>query len=250
VNPRPHFEVKIYAVPLPVSSRKPVLPFKNLLHKVFLGGTQSLVFVTEMGFQESAPFGADTTGNLFNTFVSTNGEPVPSPSQFPMGSNSHNGGNAGSSLPSRPETDTPQVPVAIVGMGCKLPGGNSSPSKLWDFLYDAKSSWAPKAPRDRFNWDAFTHPTDPDFDGTFQIAGGHFHGEDVDLSRFDSAFFGLPLSEARIMDPQQRLLLEVSYECLETGGIPMEAVAGRKVGCFVAFSMGGKSTLINDSKKP
>lgn len=206
-----------------------------------------------MGFQESAPFGADTAGNIFNTFISTDSEPVPSPSQLSEAGNSHNGSEISSSLPPPcPKPDTPQVPIAIVGMGCRLPGGNSSPSKLWDFLCSSKSSWTPKAPRDRFNWDAFTHPTDPDFDGTFQIAGGHFHGEDVDLSRFDSAFFGLPLSEARILDPQQRLLLEVSYECLENGGIPMEAIAGRKIGCFVAFSMGGKfaSVLIMQPLSP
>ncbi|KAJ0124007.1 uncharacterized protein J7T55_012480 [Diaporthe amygdali] len=192
-----------------------------------------------MGFQESAPFGADTAGNIFNTFISTDSEPVPSASQLSEAVISHDESEISSSLPPPcPLSDTPQVPIAIVGMGCRLPGGNSSPSKLWDFLCSSKSSWTPKAPRDRFNWDAFTHPTDPDFDGTFQIAGGHSHGEDVDLSRFDSAFFGLPLSEARILDPQQRLLLEVSYECLENGGIPMEAIAGRKIGCFVAFSMG------------
>ncbi|CZT43409.1 uncharacterized protein RSE6_03443 [Rhynchosporium secalis] len=137
-----------------------------------------------------------------------------------------------------PPPNVPQVPIAIVGIGCRLPGGNSSPSKLWDFLCEGKSSWKAKAPEDRFNWDAFTHPTDPDFDGTFQIAGGHFHGPDVDLSRFDAAFFGLPQSEARVLDPQQKLLLETSYECLESGGIPMESLAGRKIGCFVAFSMG------------
>lgn len=133
------------------------------------------------------------------------------------------------------------VPIAIVGMACRLPGECSTPSRLWDFLSEGKSSWKPRAPRDRFNYDAFSHE-DPDFDGTFCVAGGHFN-DYVDLSRFDSSFFGLPQSEARVLDPQQRLLLETSYECLENGGIPMESLAGRKVGCFVAFSMGGKPSL-------
>lgn len=133
------------------------------------------------------------------------------------------------------------VPIAIVGMACRLPGECSTPSRLWDFLSEGKSSWKPGAPRDRFNYSAFSHE-DPDFDGTFCVAGGHFN-DYVDLSRFDLSFFGLPQSEARVLDPQQKLLLETSYECLENGGIPMESLAGRKVGCFVAFSMGGKPLL-------
>ena len=125
-------------------------------------------------------------------------------------------------------------------MACRLPGECATPSKLWDFLMEGKSSWKPKAPKDRFNWDAFHH-TDPDFAGTIDIAGGHYN-DYVDLTRFDSGFFGLPQSEASIMDPQQRLLLEVSYECLENAGIPMETLSGTKTGCFVAFSMGGTSS--------
>ncbi|KAF3762831.1 hypothetical protein M406DRAFT_45232 [Cryphonectria parasitica EP155] len=147
---------------------------------------------------------------------------------------SSNGGS--SECPRLVDQKVQDIPIAIVGMACRLPGECSSPSKLWDFLCEGKSSWKPKAPKDRFNWDAFSHE-DPDFEGTFSVAGGHFN-DYIDLTRFDSAFFGLPPSEARILDPQQRLLLEVSYECLENAGIPMENVAGRKVGCFVAFSMG------------
>lgn len=131
----------------------------------------------------------------------------------------------------------PPVPVAVVGMACRLPGECNTPSKLWDLLVEGRDTWKPRAPKDRFNWGAFNHP-DLDFQGTFSIDGGHFN-DYVDYTRFDSAFFGIPQPEAKVLDPQQRLLLEVSYECLENAGIPMEKVAGKNIGSFVAFSVAG-----------
>lgn len=80
------------------------------------------------------------------------------------------------------------------------------------------------------------HDEVPDFDGAFSFAGGHFNNY-VDLTRLGPAFFGLPQSEAKIVDPQQRLLLAISYEWPENAVVPMEDVAGKKVGCYVACSM-------------
>jgi acyl transferase domain-containing protein len=56
------------------------------------------------------------------------------------------------------------MPIAIVGLGCRLPGGASSPEKLWDLLI-RKQSARKETPPERFNIDAFYHP-DGDKNGT------------------------------------------------------------------------------------
>lgn len=56
------------------------------------------------------------------------------------------------------------LPIAVVGMACKFPGGASSPSKLWDMVAK-KQSGRCEIPKSRMNVDAFYHP-DPDRNGT------------------------------------------------------------------------------------
>ncbi|KAI9742877.1 MAG: hypothetical protein M1818_003606 [Claussenomyces sp. TS43310] len=121
-------------------------------------------------------------------------------------------------------------PVAIVGMSCRLPGGASSTSKLWDLLVDGRSGQC-EIPKSRFNADAFYHP-DANKAGTINGRGGYFLQEDVRL--FDNAFFGINNLEAKYLDPQQRQLLEVVYECFESAGVTLEEISGANVGCYVA----------------
>lgn len=52
-----------------------------------------------------------------------------------------------------PET----MPIAIVGMSCRLPGGADSPDKLWDMVVNGRSAWS-EIPESRFNRDAWYHP--------------------------------------------------------------------------------------------
>ncbi|KAM3079651.1 hypothetical protein ACMFMG_006064 [Clarireedia jacksonii] len=125
---------------------------------------------------------------------------------------------------------SPAEPIALVGMSCRLPGGVSNPSKLWDLLADGKSGLS-EIPKSRFNVDAFYHP-DPSKTGTISAKGGYFLKEDVRL--FDNAFFGINNLETKYMDPQQRQLLEVVYECFESAGVTLEEVSGANIGCYVA----------------
>ncbi|KAH8650550.1 putative polyketide synthase [Tricladium varicosporioides] len=122
--------------------------------------------------------------------------------------------------------------VAIVGMGCRLPGDVSSPEGFWELCSRARSGWSP-IPKERFNHNVFYHPN-PDKPGCYNPEGGHFLSEDVGL--FDAPFFNLTEKEAISLDPQQRLLLECTYEALENGGIPKQKFGGKNVGVYVGGS--------------
>ncbi|KAK4153322.1 hypothetical protein C8A00DRAFT_33947 [Chaetomidium leptoderma] len=121
------------------------------------------------------------------------------------------------------------MPIAIVGIGCRLPGGASDPDKLWELLMERRSARR-ETPQDRFNIDAFNHP-DADRNGTLNNRGGHFLDEDI--AAFDAPFFSISPAEAISMDPMQRMLLEVVYEATENAGIPISSLAGSNTSCFV-----------------
>src|SRR5262245_45381191 len=98
-------------------------------------------------------------------------------------------------------------PIAVIGMGLRLPGGANDPESFWQVLRNGIDAIIP-VPSER--WDADAVDSDQ-----VQAKGGGFI-EQVD--RFDPHFFGIAPREAMAMDPQQRLLLEVSWEALEHAG--------------------------------
>ncbi|KAM0799448.1 hypothetical protein BDR22DRAFT_933683 [Usnea florida] len=122
-----------------------------------------------------------------------------------------------------------QDPVAIVGMGCRLPGDVDSPSDLWQMLQENRSGQC-RVPSARWNVDAF-YDSDPEYAGTLHHHGGYFIQKDI--RAFDNGFFGINNLEATSMDPQQRNLLEVVYQCLESAGAKLEDVSGQNIGCYV-----------------
>ncbi|WYZ41095.1 hypothetical protein EsH8_IV_001436 [Colletotrichum jinshuiense] len=126
-------------------------------------------------------------------------------------------------------TQQTREPVAIVGIACRLPGGNTNPQKLWEFLKRGGIA-SNKVPKSRFNleghWDGSQKPR------TMRPLGGMFL-EDIDPADFDASFFEISRTEAVSMDPNQRQMLEVVYEGLENAGIPLESLDGAPVGCFV-----------------
>lgn len=130
----------------------------------------------------------------------------------------------------QPATGT--EPVAVIGMGCRFPGGANSPDAFWQLL-DAGDDAISTVPADRWDAAAFLDPEGTSA-GTMRTAEGGFL--DVDLGQFDYPFFRLSPREARALDPQQRLLLEVSWEALESAGIVPASLKRSRTGVYVGLS--------------
>ena len=127
----------------------------------------------------------------------------------------------------RPARSLLEEPIAVIGMGCRFPGGITGPEALWQFLIDRHSSIG-RVPDER--WELFD-------DGSPEVKAllarttrwGSFL---PDIDAFDAEFFEISPSEADKMDPQQRLLLEVAWEALEHAGIPPNSLRRSQTGVF------------------
>ncbi|XLD98940.1 beta-ketoacyl synthase N-terminal-like domain-containing protein [Streptomyces sp. 184] len=132
-------------------------------------------------------------------------------------------------------------PVAIVGMGCRLPGGVRSPGDLWRLLSaggDAVSGF----PRDR-GWDVEgLYDPDPDRPGhTYVKEGGFLY----DAAHFDPEAFEMTPREAAATDPQHRLLLETAWETFEDAGIDPTSLRGSDTGVFAGVMYSDYATQVS-----
>jgi len=120
-------------------------------------------------------------------------------------------------------------PVAVVGMACRFPGGDT-PDAFWEFLARGGDA-VTEIPPERWDVDAYYDP-DPDARGKMYTRRGAFI---PDFDQFSASFFGISPREAQYMDPQQRQLLEVHWEALENAGIVPQRLAQQQVGIFVGM---------------
>ncbi|KAJ2905390.1 hypothetical protein MKZ38_005488 [Zalerion maritima] len=125
-------------------------------------------------------------------------------------------------------------PIAVVGIGCRFPGGANTPSRLWDLLC-SKSDLQQRILKSRFNIDGF-HDSDGERPGCTNAE--HAYLLDEDIREWDAAFFRTNPREAEAMDPQQRILLETVFESLESAGIPMEQLDGSSTSVYVGCMTG------------
>lgn len=122
------------------------------------------------------------------------------------------------------EPAQPHAPVAIIGVGCRLPGGITEADQLWKALVQGRDCLT-RIPEDR--WKAMVerlHPT--------QVPAEPFPAGIVEHA-FDHGFFGITADEAAEMDPQQGWLLEVTYEALADAGIAPASLSGSRAGVYV-----------------
>ncbi|WSZ72479.1 SDR family NAD(P)-dependent oxidoreductase [Streptomyces chartreusis] len=117
-------------------------------------------------------------------------------------------------------------PVAIVGMGCRFPGGADSAGGLWDLVAEGRDGLS-SLPTDR-GWD-------PALLEGLAAVGGFLDG----AAFFDAELFGISPREALAMDPQQRLLLETAWEALEDAGIDPSSLRGTPTGVYAGVSGSG-----------
>src|SRR5436190_12930748 len=121
-------------------------------------------------------------------------------------------------------------PIAVVGMGCRFPGGVNSPAQYWQLLNDGASGIV-GVPAERWDADAY-YCEDHSVPGTICTREGGFLTS-WQPDEFDAEFFGISPREAAGIDPQQRLLLEVAWEALENAGITAQAIRGTQTAVFV-----------------
>ena len=122
-------------------------------------------------------------------------------------------------------------PVAIIGLGCRFPGGVKNLEQLWQLLINKQDVSKP-IPKDRWDNDAIYDP-DP-------LRPGHTHARtaaflEEDVRAFDADFFGIVPREAKSIDPLQRMILEVVYEALEEAGIAPDSLKGSNTAVYIAL---------------
>ncbi|MFE6385253.1 type I polyketide synthase [Nocardiopsis dassonvillei] len=122
-------------------------------------------------------------------------------------------------------TTTNREPMAIVGMGCRLPGGITTPTDLWKALLEGRDC-VTRIPGER--WKQMVKHLHPD-----QVPDQPFPAGVVDVDAFDRQFFGIGPDEAAEMDPQQKLLLETVYEALADASLRPSSLAESATGVYV-----------------
>ena len=130
-------------------------------------------------------------------------------------------------------------PVAIIGMGCRLPGAENGPEAFWRILREGRDAIR-EVPSDRWEAEAY-YDANIDAPGRMATKWGGFLSN---IDQFDAPFFGIAGREAKGMDPQQRILLELCWEALEYAGHSPRKLAGTATGVFLGICASDYQTML------
>jgi acyl transferase domain-containing protein/alpha-beta hydrolase superfamily lysophospholipase/acyl carrier protein len=145
-------------------------------------------------------------------------------------------------IPCSAETE----PVAIVGIGCRFPGGVEDLGSFWELIASGTDAIS-DIPSDRWRVTDY-FDADRSTPGRMFVRQGGFLRTPIDA--FDAGFFGMAPREAAALDPQQRLLLEVTWESLEDAGILPSSTAGANVGVYVGgFTFDAATSQLAESNQ-
>ena len=159
----------------------------------------------------------------------TSAEPGPLPGAAELGPPSAESADAGSDAYADAYANDADA-IAIVGIGCRFPGGIDDPESFWRLLEENVDAIR-EVPADRWPIDEFYDP-DPNTPGKMTTRWGGFLS---DIDRFEPEFFGISPREAPSIDPQQRLLLETSWDALDRAGQTPEGLMGSDTGVYVGI---------------
>jgi thioester reductase-like protein len=123
------------------------------------------------------------------------------------------------------------APIAVIGIGCRFPGGVQDAGSFWNLLIDGRSGIR-EVPPDRWDLERYYHP-DSSIPATMISKWGGFIDQ---VDQFDARFWALSPREAVRMDPQQRWLLEVAWEAVEDSGTPPRRIRASNTGVFVGIA--------------
>jgi len=130
-------------------------------------------------------------------------------------------------------------PIAIIGIGCRFPGGGNCPEEFWNLLKKGRSAITDTPPQ-RWEIESYYDPN-PETPGKMYTRQAGYLSQ---VDRFDAEFFGISPREALLLDPQHRLLLEVAWEALENAAINPEQLLGSPTGVFLGICTSDYFNLI------
>lgn len=133
-------------------------------------------------------------------------------------------------------------PIAIIGIGCRLPGRIVDANSYWQALLNGEDLLS-EPPGGRWDMDEF-YSSDPDEPGKINCRRGGFV---ENIEQFDAGFFGITPREALSTDPQQRMTLETAWEAMENAGMRLDQISGSNTGVFMGVLQHDYATLqLND----
>ncbi len=143
-----------------------------------------------------------------------------------------------SDMTKRPHSGPLESAAAIIGIGCRFPGGAGDPRAFMDLLRNQVDAIS-ETPASRWKIEDYYDPQ-PKAGRTYTRWGGYL----ADIDRFDAGYFGMSPREAAAVDPQQRLLLECAVEALEDGGQRINRESGARTGVYVGLWSGDYEDLV------